>query len=323
MLRVRFGNHEGWHQEIATRIDRTRFEFQFGDLRSADFADFDCVVPLNLPDYEVLKNNMAFFGKKFWCPIPSIVDICDDKLVFNQLLLRGEFGELVPSLLASRSGEFPYIIKKRRDGFGENSFIIRNSADERALVSLLDSPEYFSQFYIAGSEEYALHVLMANDEVAYARTVKYEFGNRYYVKGMRFKFPRVTYLADNEHISTFSRILVTLGYTGTCCINYKMHGGVPNILEINPRFGASLIGDINQYLDAYLNTLGALNEAVFYESGVPHALDKSRKLMLLTLMRGMVQWLLSRMPYRIWRLLQMVLDAKNRLFRALKARLSG
>jgi hypothetical protein len=41
-----------------------------------------------------------------------------------------------------------------------------------------------------------------------------------------------------------------------CCINYKLDGGRPMLLEINPRFGYSLCFDVNRFLAAYVASLG-------------------------------------------------------------------
>lgn len=53
----------------------------------------------------------------------------------------------------------------------------------------------------------------------------------------------------------FADMLKNLGYTGTCCFNFKMVAGQFLIFETNPRFGASLCPDINAYLAAYLRAL--------------------------------------------------------------------
>jgi carbamoylphosphate synthase large subunit len=50
-------------------------------------------------------------------------------------------------------------------------------------------------------------------------------------------------------------ILEALGYEGTCCFNYKWEGEAIRILELNPRFGGSLVGEVNAYLDAHLEAL--------------------------------------------------------------------
>ena len=51
--------------------------------------------------------------------------------------------------------------------------------------------------------------------------------------------------------------LWTLGYEGTCCFNYKLVDGAPVILELNPRFGGSLVGDVAIYVAAHLEAIGS------------------------------------------------------------------
>lgn len=316
MWRICFGNKEGWAHSIANTVDRGRFVCSFSDLHLMDVTNFDCVVPLTLEDYDALQDHIQFFGKKFWSPPPNTVDICDDKLALNRLLLKGEFAELVPPLRECKTGQFPYILKKRHDSFGENSAVVWNSEDELAMASMLQSPEYFCQTYIPGKVEYALHVLLVDGKVAYAKTVKYEFGRDFYVKGVNFNSGRrtilpdgrTTYLLDNEHIAIFSRMLTTLGYTGTCCINYKMHDGLPMLLEINPRFGASLIGDINCYLEAYLGSLGLMDETEFQHGKIPHTLKS---------MRQIAMSIRSHAPYKVWRVMSGTRNACNRFYRGI------
>ena len=79
------------------------------------------------------------------------------------------------------------------------------------------------------------------------------------MRGQNLNSGRRTYLQHSEYVAIFSRMLIELGYVGTCCINYKMERGVPKLLEINPRVGSSLIPDINRYLFAYLRSLGAVD----------------------------------------------------------------
>src|SRR5262245_22208995 len=129
MWNVRLG--DTWANNISRTVDRTHFNCQFGDLDSVNPDDFDCIVPLALRDYETLEKNQVFAGTKFWFPKSEIVNICDDKLVLNHLLLGGEYAELIPPLREKNSTQFPYILKKRRDEWGMNTFIIRDTEDER------------------------------------------------------------------------------------------------------------------------------------------------------------------------------------------------
>jgi glutathione synthase/RimK-type ligase-like ATP-grasp enzyme len=269
MLNICFGNHEDRVRDIANAVDRTLFRVKFDDLDLIDYEDFDCVVPLHISDYKALQIHNAYFGTKFWLPNPNLVDLCDDKLSLNYLLLGGRFAKFVPPLRESTSGQFPYVVKKRHDLWGQNTFIVRNSEDERAMATILQSPEYFCQTYIPGPEEYALHMLMVDGEVAYAQTVKHNMGQECYVFGKSTQSKRSTYLSESEHIAAFAPMLMALNYSGTCCIDYKIDNGVPKLLEINPRYGGSLTGDINRYLEAYLCSLGVVDKIVLRSGKVP------------------------------------------------------
>lgn len=95
-------------------------------------------------------------------------------------------------------------------------------------------------------------------------------GGNFNVLGKNVKAQQSRYLLTNEHIAVFSRMLRALDYTGTCCIDYKIENGSPKLLEINPRYGASLSGDINRYLAAYLSSLGVVDKKVFRGGGISH-----------------------------------------------------
>jgi glutathione synthase/RimK-type ligase-like ATP-grasp enzyme len=255
MRHIAFGRKEDWNHLIELAIDRTRFACNFEGLESTNIADYDCAVPLTSADYEILEASAEFRGRKFWLPKPSIVDVCDDKLALNQLLIGGRFAELIPPLYQNCNYRFPFILKKRRDGWGVNSHVIRNTEDVMAVSHLLHSPEYFCQTYISGAQEFALHVLFVNGEVIYAQTVAYEMESDFLIKGKYNPPQKTVFLPENRQIAAFIPVLVDLGYTGTCCIDYRLDNGVAKLLEINPRFGGSLVGDINRYIAAYLRSL--------------------------------------------------------------------
>jgi D-alanine-D-alanine ligase-like ATP-grasp enzyme len=48
----------------------------------------------------------------------------------------------------------------------------------------------------------------------------------------------------------FAQMLAALGFSGLCCVNYKLVDGNPMIFEINPRCGFSLCAHFPQVLDA-------------------------------------------------------------------------
>ena len=47
-------------------------------------------------------------------------------------------------------------------------------------------------------------------------------------------------------------ILKKIAYKGLCCFNYKIVDDKPLIFEMNPRFGASLIRDLNNIIEKQL-----------------------------------------------------------------------
>lgn len=256
MWHVRFGKQDDRAREMPVHIDRSRFDYEFGELGAADMSRVDCIVPLDVPDYDEARWNAGYWGRKFWSPHPDHVALCGDKLLLNRFVLDSEFAALVPPLHDDATGQFPYALKKRRDAWGRNSFVIRTIEEERMAAELIASPDYFRQAYIAGREEYAVHFLMVDNKVAYAQTVRYEMEPGGDIKGERAVPVSIVYLPAGDHLAVFARLLTRIGYCGTCCIDYKMDNGRPMLLEINPRVGASLIPDINRYLEAYLRSLG-------------------------------------------------------------------
>jgi predicted ATP-grasp superfamily ATP-dependent carboligase len=58
----------------------------------------------------------------------------------------------------------------------------------------------------------------------------------------------LTSLCRSRFLGLFARVVAVLDFNGICCVNYKLHRGVPKILEINPRIGASLCPYLNYFL---------------------------------------------------------------------------
>jgi len=242
-------------REIRLLADAERYDCEFSELDGPDLNQFDCVIPFDFADYPPLRKHAHLWGRKFWLPDPKVVALCDDKLILNRLLLGGEFAEVVPRLYESGERQFPYIIKRRRDLWGLNSFVVRDQDDERSLAVLLQSPDYFRQAYIVGSQEFALHVLIAEGKIAYQSTVKYDMDSDIYVKGKRNPAKQAVLLPGKTDYPDLLGLIESLDYDGICCINYKIDNGRPKLLEINPRLGASVTADINRLLDAYLRSL--------------------------------------------------------------------
>ena len=251
MKRILFSQKEDWVGPVQERLDSARFSHAFQNLDEADLSAFDCIVPLYLRDYAPLrgKENLA----NFLIPSRMAVDITNDKLRFNTWLSSSGYGDHVPEF---RDGDdaYPFIYKKRHDRAGRNSYVIHSPEQRDAIEGAIEADEYFKQRYVFGQKEYTSHFLMADGKIVFDTTVEFAFGEEFFIRGIRE--PRNTIRkVITPFMPLFGDILDALGYSGTCCFNYKIEAGKPLIFEINPRAGGSLRLDLNNYLDAHLKAL--------------------------------------------------------------------
>jgi hypothetical protein len=91
---------------------------------------------------------------------------------------------------------------------------------------------------IVGREEYATHLIARGGEIITSLNIRYMFKEELPVKGKNREICK--HVCPCPHLDLFAEVLRAIEFDGLCCFNYKMHGKVPMILEINPRFGASL-----------------------------------------------------------------------------------
>jgi carbamoylphosphate synthase large subunit len=245
--RILFGEHSTQRPAIARLIDRERFEVRFG-FDGADFAAFDLVVPLRIE--EIAAARAANVGRRrAVLPTDALVALCDDKLLFNRRLVALGFGEAIPELLPDAPGSYPYIRKARRGDFGQGCRMVRGPGEDAAI------PDSFCQRAVAGADEYVLHLLRVDGAVRYRLCYRYDMGEPLAVRGEAASARVIEPADDLPALATCAAILEALGFEGTCCFNYKLEEGALRILELNPRFGGSLVGDVTGYVAAHLEAL--------------------------------------------------------------------
>jgi hypothetical protein len=224
--------------EIRTGFSHTHHKMEFGTVSPLSFAQYDLVVPWALSDLKQFRQWPQSLVKNT-IPIPSeeSVSLCDDKYQFSRTLIDKGFGSYIPRL-GIGLGQAPYILKKRTGVWGKECWMIRDRDDELQFLDQLNDPAYFSQEIIRGPREFATHILFANGRIVKSLNIMYEFDTDLPIKGQdRWSF-RVIYRCP--YLRLFARILTSIGFQGLCCVNYKVARRRPYLLEINPRFGASL-----------------------------------------------------------------------------------
>jgi GNAT superfamily N-acetyltransferase/predicted ATP-grasp superfamily ATP-dependent carboligase len=246
-LKILFSHRKDWETAIEKAFKGSRHEVVFDDLSENVLSGFDLVIPLTIPDIKYL-NTVRYLISNNPIPVPSMecVLLCDDKLMFNEALVKNGFGGLVPRMRGNL--DYPYVLKKRIDEWGSNTHIIRNAEDENKLSHLISSPDYFCQICIPGSSQYATHILFKDGRIINSLSFRFYYENDIPVQGRDKIISREVF--DCPYLSVFYSIIVLIGFEGICCIDYKVIGGRPYILEINPRIGGSLCSLLPDFLEA-------------------------------------------------------------------------
>ena len=248
--RILFGDHSTQMPAIDRLIDRDRFDVAFAEFESADFTPYHLVVPLRIDQIAPARAANADGRTRTVQPTTDLVALCDDKLAFNLRLVELGFGDFIPELLPDPPDRWPYVRKARHGDFGDGIRIVRKPGDDPD-----PPPGSFCQRAVEGEDEYVLHLLRIDGRIRYSLCYRYLMGEPLAVRG-RFHAARAIEPADAGAVfGTCVDILDALRFEGTCCFNYKLERGELRLLELNPRFGGSLVGDVNNYVAAHLAAL--------------------------------------------------------------------
>ena len=236
-IKILFSKKTDWQHPIKRGFYATRHEIGFDELSYKNIKDYDLIVPLTIDDLKYLNEaRHLLFNNPI--PIPRIETIllCDDKYALNQKLIENGFGSIVPKMGDGLS--YPYILKKSIDDWGRNCHIIENKQQELIYSDKSINPNYFSQELIVGQYEYAMHILFKDNNILCSINIEYFFEIETPIKGKDKEIYQK--ICRQRYLDTFTSILISIGFEGLCCINYKVRDNRPFIIEINPRFGGSL-----------------------------------------------------------------------------------
>lgn len=247
--RVLFGNHSTQMPAIARYLDHQRFEASFAPFDAVDLSRFDLVVPLRVDQIESARPAIAM--ARAVLPTPDLVALCDDKLALNRWLIAHGFSGTVPEMFDAPPTAFPYIVKTRQGDFGIGCRMIRGPGEDDGAVSA----DIFRQRAVEGPLEYVLHILRVDGRIRFHVAYRYDMGQPLGVRGQADRPATITPADPGSAFDVCAAILHAMAYEGTCCFNYKLEEGVLRILEINPRFGGSLVGVVTDYVAAHLDAL--------------------------------------------------------------------
>jgi carbamoylphosphate synthase large subunit len=246
---ILFGYHSTQMPAIARFIDHGRFQPSFAPFEAVDASRFDLIVPLRLDQLPAARDAAARAGGKRRAVLPSaeLVALIDDKLLFNRWLIDKGFGAYVPELLPDPPTIWPYIRKARHGTFGQGIRIVRGPQDADA-----PDPGTFVQRIIEGRYEYVLHLLRVGGRVHFQLCYRYDMLEPVSVRGQGQEAAATEPADPGPALEPCLQILEALGFEGTCCFNYKLVDGAMQLIELNPRFGGSLVGEVTAYVAAHL-----------------------------------------------------------------------
>lgn len=236
-LRVLMSEKLDWQDDIRRGFNRTIHTVEFGSITPESFGNFDLVVPLTIADLLRVRRSPSLLDKHP-IPVPSerCILLCHDKYKFNQTLINAGFGRHIPKMGPGLAP--PYILKKRTGEWGQGCRMIRDRVEEHAARKQLNDPAFFCQEIIRGPIEFATHILFAEGRIVKSLNIMYEFESETPIKGQDPDLYKIIHRC--AYLDLFGSTLRAIGFQGLCSVNYKVAGGQPFLLEINPRFGGSL-----------------------------------------------------------------------------------
>jgi len=200
---------------------------------------FDLVVPCSIEALVAVADDDALRRRNpLRLPDPAVVRLCDDKAALNSRLRKLGFGRHIPA--EASPGNFPYMLKLRRDSCARHAFLIAGPDDEAIHAERLGSPDYLRQECVRGEVEYTTHLLMAEGRLRRHLAVSFWMERDCAIKGRDPVRLHRRCPARRADLALFESMLAAIGFEGLCCVNYKLRAGVPMLFEINPRFGFSL-----------------------------------------------------------------------------------
>ena len=245
-FRILFSKKDDWEPSIRWNFRYTRHALTFDCISMENIRKNDLIVPINIGDILYLNEVRESIDHNP-IPIPTAesVRLCDDKYLFNKTLIENKFEKFIPRM--GKDLKYPFILKKKSDGWGANSHIISDKEQEDKFRNEINSQEYFCQELVYGKKEYATHMLFSGGKALHSINIEYTYDTDIYIKGKnQWLFTKVV---DCQYIDLFCSILNLAGFEGLCCINYKISDNTPLLLEINPRFGGSLSNHFYSFLE--------------------------------------------------------------------------
>jgi glutathione synthase/RimK-type ligase-like ATP-grasp enzyme len=203
-------------------------------------------------NYDILHQNVKYI---FYNKNKQTIDLLNDKHKFNTFLKNNNFSNYLPvtyiscinnKQLMHTKYDFPCIYKLCISSGGASSYVIETKS--QLFKELLDKTKnYVIQEYISGSYEYSAHMYVLDGIIKFSKFYCTHNDKKNYIQKGRM----ITYdsVFTPSYINVIQDIFTKLNYTGFACVDYKLKNNNPKIFEINPRPGATIVSNVEDFND--------------------------------------------------------------------------
>lgn len=214
----------------------------------------DLVLPTAVKDISFVSkhiNKISQYTKVVNLPDIELLEKVDDKWLFARLMMKHEIAHPHSQLLSeveANKATFPLLVKPRIGTGGANIEVLNNINEFNQYIKnkAHQLEEIIAQEYIPGYDIDA-SVLCDNGEVK-----TFTIQRNKICKRNPFQPPRaIEFIKDEQAEKLFTKMLQTINFNGVCHIDMRMNEktGEMKIIEINPRYWASLYGSIAAGVD--------------------------------------------------------------------------
>ena len=235
--KIIFSNRPEWAEAIRFGLNKFNLDLAFIDVHEVKLNQGEIFIPLGVDQSKAAKSLIP--NNPFPVANDSAIDMLDNKRSFSEFMKNSGLGEYIPLEYSSDTVKFPAYVKPDIGEDSKGVHLVRNENELRkAMSSFENGITVLFQEAIIGTKEYATHVLSDHNGIKHAITIEYYFGKPLFTKGK--DSTRIIRPVANFRLDIIEKVLKLANYEGLSCVNYKIQGGTLKILEINPRFGASL-----------------------------------------------------------------------------------
>ena len=183
-------------------------------------------------------------GYRRLVPSRATVDIFADKKRFAVFAQQCGLEELTPKVFASADhARFPCIIKRTNLNHGEGTVVAdcRAELDAALRSNTFADHDYIIQAFIEGPE-FTTNLVCRQGEIMWHCSFAYTITNGHLINSRHAETRIQPYTPPQDVLDAFKRFLAPVRYDGPCNIDYKIDAaGRLYVMEINPRFGGSLM----------------------------------------------------------------------------------